>query len=127
MSIATVAAWIVVAVLASLAVLQVLVASGRPLGRFVWGGRHEVLPTRLRVGSLVSVLVYAAIAVLVLDRAGVIDVLPEGVAVIGTWVVTAYAALGILANAASRSPSERAVMTPVSLVLAVCTLVVALS
>lgn len=127
MSIATVAAWIVVAMLASLAVLQVLVASGRPLGRFVWGGRHEVLPARLRVGSLVSVLVYAAIAVLVLDRAGVIDVLPEGVAVVGTWVVAAYFALGILANAASRSPSERAVMTPVSLVLAVCTLLVALS
>jgi ABC-type uncharacterized transport system permease subunit len=127
MTVATVAAWIVVAVLAALAVLQVLVALGRPLGRFVWGGRHEVLPTRLRIGSLVSVLVYAAIAVLVLDRAGVLDVLPDGVAVVGTWVVTAYFALGILANAASRSPSERAVMTPVSLVLAVCSLLVALS
>jgi hypothetical protein len=127
MSIATVAAWIVVAVLACLAVLQVLVAAGRPWGRFVWGGRHEVLPTGLRIGSLISVLVYAAIAVIVLDRAGVVDVVPERVAVVGTWVITAYFALGILANAASRSPSERAVMTPVSLVLAVCTLIVALS
>ena len=127
MSHATNAAWIVVVVLSGLAVLQVLVAAGRPLGRFVWGGRHEVLPTRFRIGSLVSVLVYAAIAVLVLDRAGMLDVLPDTVAVVGTWVVTAYFALGILANAASRSPSERAVMTPVSVVLAACSLVVALS
>ena len=127
MSLATIAAWIVVVVLSGLAVLQVLVAAGRPLGRFVWGGRHEVLPTRFRIGSLVSVLVYAAIAVLVLDRAGMLDVLPDTVAVVGTWVVTAYFALGILANAASRSPSERAVMTPVSVVLAACSLVVALS
>ena len=127
MTAATVAAWIVVAVLTGLAVLQVLVAAGRPLGRFVWGGQYEVLPTRLRIGSLVSVLIYAVIAVIVLDRAGVLDVVPDGVAVVGTWVITAYFTLGILVNAASRSPSERAVMTPVCLVLAVSSLVVALS
>jgi hypothetical protein len=67
------------------------------------------------------------IAVIVLDRAGVVDVVGDGVARLGTWVITAYFALGILANAASRSPSERAVMTPVSVVLAISSLVVALS
>jgi hypothetical protein len=126
-STAAVAAWVVTAILAALAVLQVLVAAGRPLGRFVWGGRHEVLPTALRIGSLVSVVLYAVIAVVVLDRAGVVDVLSDGVASVGTWIVTGYFALGVLANAASRSRSERAVMTPTCAVLATCCLVVALS
>jgi len=61
--------------LTALAVLQILAASGLPLGRFVWGGQHRVLPRGLRVGSAVSVLVYAGLAALLLSRAGV---LPAG-------------------------------------------------
>ena len=47
--------------LAALAVLQILAVSGLPYGRFVWGGQHRVLPRGLRVGSAVSVLVYAGV------------------------------------------------------------------
>ena len=46
--------------------------------------------------------------------------------VIATWVLFAYFALGIVMNAISRSPAERWTMTPTCLVLAACTLVVAL-
>ena len=42
-------------ILAALAVFQLALAAGAPLGRFAWGGSHEVLPPRLRVGSLVSI------------------------------------------------------------------------
>lgn len=62
------AAAVVVVVLGPLGVLQVLVASGAPLGRFVWGGGHDVLPARLRVGSAASVAAYAGMAVVVFDR-----------------------------------------------------------
>lgn len=115
-------------VLASLAVFQLLLASGRPWGRFAWGGQHDVLPTRLRIGSLVSVVLYAAMASLLLDRAGVVDTgLPAGVVTAGTWAVTGYFALGIVANLASRSRAERLVMTPTVTVLFGLALVVALS
>jgi hypothetical protein len=127
MTVVTLAAWILTVALAGLAVLQLFVAAGRPWGRFVWGGQHDVLPTGLRIGSLMSVLAYALIALIVLDRAGVVDVVSDTVATVGTWVITAYFTLGIAANAASRSRSERAVMTPLCAVLAVCSLVVARS
>ncbi|MEG3615758.1 hypothetical protein [Isoptericola haloaureus] len=113
-----------VVVLALLALFQVLVACGAPLGAFVWGGRHRVLPARLRVGSLVAVLVYAAVSVVALDRAGMIDVLPDGVARVAMWVVVGWFALSIVPNAISRSRPERLLMTPVTVVLA---LLVALS
>lgn len=45
---------------------------------------------------------------------------------IGIWVVTVYFFVGVLMNAASRSKSERAVMTPTVLLLAVLFLGVAL-
>jgi hypothetical protein len=121
-----VAAVLVCVILAGLAVFQLLLAAGRPLGRFAWGGQHEVLPTRLRVGSAISVVLYALIAAVVLQAADVIEVFPEAFADVGIWVVTGYLALGVPLNAISRSRSERLVMTPVVLVLALGCLVVAL-
>ncbi|NNU27819.1 hypothetical protein [Isoptericola sediminis] len=115
-----------VAVLALLGVLQVLVACGAPLGAYVWGGRYRVLPARLRVGSLLAVAVYAAIAVVALDRAGVVDVLPDGAARVTMWVVVVWFAVSIVPNAISRSRPERLVMTPVTVLLTVLAILVAL-
>lgn len=121
-----VAAGLAVAVLGALAALQALVALGRPYGRYVWGGAHTVLPTRLRIGSAVSIVVYAVFALVLLDRSGVVSVVDDAVSGAATWVLAAYFGLGILMNAVSRSPAERAWMTPACVVLAVCSAVIAL-
>jgi hypothetical protein len=113
-------------VLALLAVFQLALALGAPLGRFAWGGRHRVLPARLRVGSAISVLVYALIAVIAWDRVGAIDVFGEPFSEIAMWVVFAYFVLGILMNAISRSKPERYTMVPVSIVLAVLSFFIAM-
>ncbi|MGR0220094.1 hypothetical protein [Agromyces sp. ZXT2-6] len=114
-------------ILAVLAAFQLALALGAPLGRFAWGGAHRVLPTRLRIGSLVSIVIYAAIAALALDRVGLIDVVPDAVSTIGMWVVFGYFVLGIVMNAISRSKPERYTMTPVVTLLALLSLLVALS
>jgi hypothetical protein len=113
-------------VLVALAVFQVALIAGAPIGRFAWGGQHTVLPARLRVGSVVSIVLYALFAIVLLDRAGVIDVLPDVVSTVGTWVLVGYFALGVVLNGISRSKPERNLFTPVSLVLAVLCLLVAL-
>jgi hypothetical protein len=110
-------------VLVAISVVQVAAAAGRPVGRFVWGGQHEVLPRGLRIGSAVSVVLYAAMAAVLIARATG----REGALVAVAWVLVGYFVLGILMNAISRSPSERSVMTPACAVLAGCSLVVALS
>ena len=120
------AAIALVVILSLLAVFQLALALGAPLGRFAWGGQHRVLPGRLRIGSLVSIVVYAIIAVLALDRVGLIDVVPDVVSTVGMWVVFAYFVLGIPLNAISRSKPERYAMTPVVTILAVLSLLVAL-
>ncbi len=120
------AAVVATAVLAALAVMQVGLAAGRPWGRLAWGGRHEVLPTRLRIGSAVSIPLYALFAAVVLTAADLLAVPPRAVADVGIWVLTGYFVLGVVVNGISRSRPERAVMTPTSLLLAVCCLAVAL-
>lgn len=116
-----------IVMLGLLALFQLALALGAPMGRFAWGGQHRVLPTRLRIGSLVSIVIYAIIALLALDRVGAIDVVPDAVSTVGMWVVFGYFVLGIPLNAISRSPAERYTMTPVVTVLAVLSLFVALS
>lgn len=121
-----VAAVVATVVLTALAVLQALVAAGRPYGRLVWGGQHEVLPRRLRIGSAVAVVLYAAFAGVLLRRAGLLGT-PGPVIQVAAWVLLGYFALGIMVNLISRSRAERLVMTPTTAVLAGCALVVAIS
>jgi len=109
-------------VLLAISAVQIAAATGRPVGRFVWGGQHDVLPRGLRIGSAVSVVLYAAMATVLIVRAtgrgGALGVI--------AWVLVGYFTLGIVVNAISRSRPERAVMTPACAVLAGCSLLVAL-
>ena len=119
------AAVVALVLLAALAVLQGFLVAGAPLGRFAWGGQNEVLPTNLRIGSVVSIALYAAFAVLILQVAGSLSLLPDGFVGVAIWVLTGYFVLGVGMNAASRSRHERLVMTPVAVLLAAACLVLA--
>jgi hypothetical protein len=110
--------------LGALAMFQGLLVCRAPLGRFAWGGQHDVLPTRLRVGSVAAIVVYVAIGWVILARAGQ----PgdgHGALGVATWVIAGYFLLGAAGNVASRSRSERLLMTPVALVLSALTAFVA--
>ena len=122
----TLAAVLALVVLALLAVFQLSLALGAPLGRLAWGGQHRVLPNRLRAGSAASIALYAVFAMVIADRAGLTDVLPDTISGVGTWVLAAYFLLGVAVNAMSRSVPERVTMAPVSAVLAVAAVLVAL-
>ena len=124
----TVAAVVAYVLLAGLAVFQVALAAGAPLGHLAWGGKHPVLPRGLRVASAVSVLVYALFAWLISRAvAYATDVGDDVTDYPLIWVLTAYFGLGIVANAISRSIPERLVMTPVAALLFASSLVIALA
>ncbi|MHA6298472.1 hypothetical protein [Devosia sp. CAU 1758] len=113
--------------MAGLAIFQLALIRGAPLGHFAWGGQHRVLPRALRLGSAVAILLYALFSIILLMRAGVVAPWPEaGFLVPAAWAVSAYLALGVVMNAISRSLPERLTMTPLVVVLLGLTLVVAL-
>src|SRR5690606_35422701 len=62
MTLAILAFWIVLALLAALAVFQAALALGAPLGHFAWGGGQRVLAPRMRIAILVAILLYALFA-----------------------------------------------------------------
>jgi len=120
------AAIVAAALLVVLIGFQIGLALGAPWGKLAWGGRHRILPAPLRMGSGLSIVIYALIALILLSRADVVQVFGATAATVLTWIVTGYLVIGIGLNMASRSRAERAVMTPVAAVLAGLSLMVAL-
>lgn len=121
-------AYIACAILVILALFQFALIMGAPLGRYAWGGAHSVLPLKLRIGSLVSIILYGIFATVILSKVGQIDVISdEGVVNVSIWVLTAYFFIGVLMNGISRSKREKAIMTPVALILAIFCLLIAIN
>lgn len=122
----TPAALVLCALLIGLALFQLSLAAGAPIGRFAWGGEHRVLPRRLRLGSIVSTALYTVFVVVVLDRANLVSCLPNQVAHVGIWLIAAIVLLSAIANLMSRSKPERYGMAPLALVLSCLSLAIAL-
>lgn len=123
------AAIVAVVLLAIVAVFQISLAFGAPLGSAAWGGAHpRVLPGRLRIASLVAgVLLYPFLILFVLVSAGVLTApWVPGTGQVGMWVLTGFFALGTIANFASRSKKER-IWGPVSLAIAVGCAIIAVA
>jgi hypothetical protein len=116
------------AVLTCLALFQVVLIAGAPLGRLAWGGKHTVLPAGLRIASAVSVVTYALFAYIALATASLApSIVNPGFTTVLAWVLAAYFMLGVVLNGISRSMPERLVMTPTACILAALYFVLALN
>lgn len=104
-----------------IAIFQLALAAGAPWGAASWGGRHPgKLPTGYRIGSAIAGLFfYPAVALMVLDAAGVIGDEAGSGGGAGLWVLTGLFGLSTVINLISPSKVER-IWAPVALVLTVC-------
>ena len=107
--------WIGLLLSSLLGIFQLLLALGYPLGKYAWGGEHEVLPKNLRIGSFFSMMIFAFTVFLLLMY------------LIGQhWLPEAYPVLGIIflissfANFNSKSTPEKRIMTPIAILLYLC-------
>lgn len=124
---ATVGAWVATGGFLLLGALQLLLATGAPLGHLAWDGRHRVLPTPRRIASLLSAgfLVLASLALL--QKAGIVEVLPWG-QVVETlpWVLVLAFLSSLLGNALSERPGKRRFGVFLALLLSLACLAVGL-
>jgi hypothetical protein len=107
--------------MAAVAVFQVALAAGLPLGEATMGGRAAtvdgVLKPRYRAMALGSAVVLVLAAWIVLGRAGLVPIfLGDQALVWSTWVVAGFLALNTLTNLSGRHPLERWGMGSITLV-----------
>ena len=110
------------------ALFQLALVLGAPMGEYAFGGQHPgKLPVQYRIGSAISFLVLLAIAGHYLAQAGVFTpLLPTGLNSVANWVLVGFNVLGLIMNGISRSKKERNMWVPVLLLSVVLSIIVAL-
>ncbi|MTI49907.1 MAG: hypothetical protein FH761_18915 [Firmicutes bacterium] len=102
-------------------IMTVLVALGLPLGEFTMGGQYKVLPNKFRIMALVSVAMQIFAMVIVLQAGGFITLwFSYKITKYFCFFFAAYLSLNTIMNLMSQSKKEKYVMTPFSLIVAMC-------
>lgn len=128
MNIVVIAALVQAVIALGVAIFQIALVAGAPLGEYTMGGQHlGKLPGQFRVTAAVSAIIMVAQSGHYLAQAGILSpALSPGQNAIVNWFWFGFAVLGLIVNSISKSKKERNTWVPVLLVSAICTLLVAL-
>lgn len=109
------------ALLLIVAIMEVLLVLGLPLGEFTMGGRYKVLPPALRVAAASSIVLQLFGAAMILQGGGIMVMwFPNNVTKIICFVFAGFFAINTIMNLISPSKKEKFFMTPLAAVEAVC-------
>lgn len=102
-------------------VLTILITMGLPLGEFSMGGKHKVMPPKLRVACGISVFIQLFAILIILQAGGIMPFwLPANVTKYICYFFAAYLSINSIMNLFSHSHKERFFATPLSIIAAVC-------
>lgn len=119
------AAWLYMLLALIVTGFQLALAAGAPWGHLAMGGRYPGrFPGPMRVGAVLQAVLLVVFAIVVLGRAGAVSPAPPGWLF---WVAVAFSALAAVLNLITPSIPERRLWGPVSVLMLICVLRVALA
>ena len=102
-------------------ILSFLIILGLPLGELTMGGQYKVFPKKLRIVLVSQLLLQIFFVIVILQMGGYLPLwFSYKTTRIILIVMAIYLSLNVLMNLASKSRKERLIMTPLSLIAAVC-------
>lgn len=102
-------------------VLSILIICGLPLGELTMGGQHKVFPPRLRIILISQLFLQLFFVVILLQMGGYLPLwFSERTTRIIAIVMAVYLSINTLMNFISKSKKEKYIMTPLSLITAIC-------
>ncbi|MBR2262380.1 MAG: hypothetical protein IJ916_11885 [Paludibacteraceae bacterium] len=102
-------------------VLSILIICGLPLGELTMGGQHKVFPPRLRIVLISQLFLQLFFVVILLQMGGYLPLwFSERTTRIIAIVMAVYLSINTLMNLISKSKKEKYIMTPLSLITAIC-------
>ena len=108
-------------------VLSILIICGVPLGELTMGGQHKVFPKKLRALLFIQLVLQVFFVIVILQMGGLIPLwFSVKVTKIIGIIMAVYLSLNTIMNFISKSKKEKYIMTPLSLISAVCFWVTAL-
>ena len=117
----TVSSIIGAVLLLAVAVMEIRLIFGLPLGEFTMGGRYKVLPPMYRMFAASSVILQLFGAAMILQGGGLMNMWFAGKVIkIICFVFAGFFAVNTVMNIISPSKKEKYVMTPLAAVEACC-------
>lgn len=114
-------AWIGSVTFFSVMIIYILLVLGLPLGEFAMGGKHKVLPVKLRIACAVSILVQIFAILVLMQLGNILSVgLPHGFARGAGYFFSFYLVINSFMNGISNSKKEKLFVTPLSVITAFC-------
>ncbi|MDO4305066.1 MAG: hypothetical protein Q4D94_14260 [Bacillota bacterium] len=108
-------------------VLSVLIICGLPLGELTMGGQYKVFPKKLRFVLMAQLILQILFVVIILQMGGFIPLwFSYDVTKIICIIMAVYLSLNTIMNLISKSKKEKYIMTPLSLISAICFWITAL-
>lgn len=108
-------------------VLSVLIICGLPLGELTMGGQYKVFPKKLRFVLMAQLIVQILFVVIILQMGGFLPLwFSYNATKIICIIMAVYLSLNTIMNLISKSKKEKYIMTPLSLISAICFWITAL-
>lgn len=109
-------------------VLSILIIMGLPLGELTMGGQYKVFPKKLRAVLVSQLLLQIFFVIILLQKGEIIPLwFSYNTTKIISIIMAIYLSLNTLMNLMSKSKKEKYIMTPLSLITAICFWIVALA
>lgn len=102
-------------------ILYIFLALGLPYGEFAMGGNYKIMPTRMRYMCAFSVLIQWFAILILLQTAGLIPLMfSSGVTKGLCFFFAVYLSFNSVMNTLSKSKKEKYIVTPLSVITAIC-------
>jgi len=102
-------------------ILYIFLALGLPYGEFAMGGKYKIMPTRMRYMCAFSVLIQWFAILILLQTARLIPLMfSSGITKGLCFFFAVYLSINSVMNALSKSKKEKYIVTPLSVITAIC-------
>ena len=109
-------------------ILSILIICGLPLGELTMGGQYKVFPKKLRIVLFIQLFLQIFFVLTILQKGNIIPLFFSlHTTKIICIIMSVYLSLNTLMNMVSKSKKEKYIMTPLSLIAAICFWITALS
>ena len=119
--------YIVAMIFLVISIMEVLLILGFPLGELTMGGQYKVYPGKLRIVLVVQLILQVFFVITILQAGGFMPLwFSYKSTKIVCIVMAVYLSLNVVLNFISKSKKEKYVITPLSLMTAICFWITAL-
>lgn len=126
MSLTEMAGWVFVLLAMVVCLFHLSIVFGAPWGEYTMGGQIKgKLPASRRIAAVIQAFLMGYFAFVVAENSGIVN-FESGVFQVNLWILVAFFALGTIANLITPSKRERRLWAPVTVVMLLSTIYLAL-